>query len=39
MMPAASGWGPSCLTNVGVEAEESKLEGQRSGGSAYLLQC
>ena len=28
----AHGWGLSCFTNVGVEAEEPKLEGQRSGG-------
>ena len=31
-MTVANGWGLSCLTNVGVEAEEPKLEGQRFGG-------
>ena len=31
-MTVANGWGLSCLTNVGVEAEESELEGQRFGG-------
>ena len=31
-MTAANGWGVSCFTNFGVEAEEPKLEGQRSGG-------
>ena len=31
-MTAANGWGLSCLTNVGVEAEEPKLQSQRSGG-------
>ena len=33
-MNVASGWGLS-LTNLGVEAEEPKLEGQRSSGGSY----
>ena len=34
-LPVANGWGLSCLTNVGVEAEEPKVQGQRCGGDFH----
>ena len=38
-MTVANGWCLSCLTNVGVEAEEPKLEGQhfREGFTAHVI--
>ena len=33
-MTVTNGWGLNCLTNVGVEAGEPKLEGQRSSGDS-----